>query len=488
MTIQGPPTGGEVAVAGDVSSQYVTALMLIGPYLPGGLRLRLTSPLVSRPYVEMTAAVMATFGVAAVTLTDDRVVVVDGRYRATDLTIEPDASSASYPLAVAAVGGGAVTVAGLGDRSLQGDARFVDLLAAMGCEVERRHDSTRVVRDLARPLRGIDVDMADVSDLVPTVAAVALFAETPTRISGVGFIRDKESDRLGDLAGELRAAGGIVEETDDGLLVASLDACPARRQAGDPPRSPAGDGVRRARHGGRRDRGRRPRSRVEELAFVLGRARRTFVMTKSVVAAFDFDGTLTKSDTVIPFLRMVAPRRQAAGRLIRNGHHVVAALARRDRDRVRALATDAAFTGVPNADVVRLAAGYGLAIVEERLRPDTVARLRWHLEQGHSVVIVSASYEPYVVVVAEQLGVHGVVATRLESGSDAICTGRLDGANCRAAEKVRRLELWFADQGLSRDETELWAYGDSEGDRLLLEYADHPVWVGERLDSVAAPA
>ena len=111
VTVTGPlTTGGELDIAGDVSSQYLTALMLIAPLLAGGLRLRLTSPLVSAPYVHLTAAVMASFGVADVRVGDDEIVVAEGRYRGTDLTIEPDASSASYPLAMAAVAGGTVRV------------------------------------------------------------------------------------------------------------------------------------------------------------------------------------------------------------------------------------------------------------------------------------------------------------------------------------------------------------------------------------------
>jgi 3-phosphoshikimate 1-carboxyvinyltransferase len=219
VTVEGPPTSGQVAIAGDVSSQYITALMLIGPYLPDGLRLTLTSELVSRPYVEMTAQVMSIFGRADCSMSDREIVVPAGAYSSAAFTIEPDASSASYPLAIAAVGGGQVTISGLGERSVQGDARFAGLLGAMGCSVEIAPGSTRVTRGAATPLRGIEVDMADISDLVPTVAAVALFAETPTRIAGVGFIRGKESDRLGDLARELRALGGDVDETDDGLLV-----------------------------------------------------------------------------------------------------------------------------------------------------------------------------------------------------------------------------------------------------------------------------
>jgi phosphatidylglycerophosphatase C len=214
-------------------------------------------------------------------------------------------------------------------------------------------------------------------------------------------------------------------------------------------------------------------------------------MTKSVIVAFDFDGTLTRSDTVVPFLRLVAREgstMRLVGRSAARAHKAVAAIARRDRDRLRALATEAVFAGVAAADVDRLAAAYGRRIVERRLRPDTVDRLRRHRDQGHRVVIVSASYEPYLTVVADQLGVECVLSTRLETDAGGICTGRLDGDNCRADEKVRRLEVWLAEQGLTREQVELWAYGDSEGDRRLLEYADHPVWVGKRLGSVAAPA
>lgn len=216
-TLQGPPTGGRVDIRGDVSSQYVTALMLVGPYLPGGLELHLTSELVSRPYVELTAAVMTWFGIEGVAMGDDLVVVEPGEYRPTELFVEPDASSASYPLAIAAVTGGRVTVDGLGADALQGDAAFADLLADMGCQVDRADTSVTVTG--TGELRGIDVDMADISDLVPTLASVAALAATPTRIRGVGFIREKESDRLGDLAGELRRAGVDVDETDDGLVI-----------------------------------------------------------------------------------------------------------------------------------------------------------------------------------------------------------------------------------------------------------------------------
>ncbi len=206
-----------VALRGDVSSQYVTALMLIAPYLPGGLDIELTTPLVSRPYVELTASVMSVFGGPPVEIGAGRISIGPGAYSGHALAIEPDASSASYPLAAAAIVGGRVTVAGLGTSSTQGDVRFADLLGAMGCSVTRDPGGVTVARH--GPLRGIEVDMADISDTVPTLAAVAPFAESPTRITGVGFIRRKESDRIGDLVRELNRIGVRADEEPDGLVV-----------------------------------------------------------------------------------------------------------------------------------------------------------------------------------------------------------------------------------------------------------------------------
>lgn len=210
--------GGQVTMAGDVSSQFVTALMLVAPSLEGGVHIELSSRLVSRPYVQITAAVMRAFGVDGIDVGDRAISVPQSGYVATTYAIEPDASSASYPLAAAAIAGGRVRVEGLGSHALQGDAHFADLLEAMGCSVTRTADWTEVRRG-AGSLRGIDVDMSDMSDLVPTLAAVAATASTPTRITGVGFIREKESDRLGDLAAELRVLGGAVEVEADGLVV-----------------------------------------------------------------------------------------------------------------------------------------------------------------------------------------------------------------------------------------------------------------------------
>ena len=205
---------------------------------------------------------------------------------------------------------------------------------------------------------------------------------------------------------------------------------------------------------------------------------------QTTVAAFDFDGTLTSRDTVVPFLRLLVGNRGLAGALVRSSRSVVPALARRDRDTLRAVATERVFRGRAIGEVDAHAVTYGEAVHRSWLRPDTTGRLRWHLDEGHRVVVVSASYEQYVRVVARRLGIEAVLATRLDVGPDDVCTGRLLGPNCRGAEKVVRLGAWLAEQGLSRDEVVLWAYGDSAGDRDLLAAADHPNWVTDRLSSV----
>lgn len=229
VTVAGPLRGADaIVMPGDVSSQYVTALMLIAPYIPNGIRLGLSTELVSRPYVEITRSVMAAFGVSDVEVSQRRIHVVPGAYAPTEYHIEPDASSASYPLAAAAIVGGAVSVKGIGSASLQGDARFVDVLTSMGCSATVGTTDTVVMRRSDQPLRGIEIDMADISDLVPTLAVVATQAVTPTRITGVGFIRAKESDRLGDLAAELNRAGADVSVEDDGLYIVPSDMHGAR--------------------------------------------------------------------------------------------------------------------------------------------------------------------------------------------------------------------------------------------------------------------
>jgi 3-phosphoshikimate 1-carboxyvinyltransferase len=213
----GPIRGGEVATAGDASSQFLSGLLLTGPATRDGMVLRVEGPLVSRPYVEMTTSVMAAFG-AAVEQPDPATWVVPATgYRATTYRIEPDASAASYLFALAAITGGRVTVEGLGERTLQGDVGFVDVLASMGAHVERTAERTTVQG--TGVLRGVEVDMAQISDTAQTLAAVAVFAEGPTRVTGIGFIRHKETDRIAHPVAELRRCGIDAREEPDGFVV-----------------------------------------------------------------------------------------------------------------------------------------------------------------------------------------------------------------------------------------------------------------------------
>jgi 3-phosphoshikimate 1-carboxyvinyltransferase len=216
VTVRGPLQGGTVRLAGDVSSQFLSGLLLAAPRVDGGLRVELTTPLVSAPYVTMTAAVMRAFGVE-VEEDDDAWVVAEQRYRPTTYEVEPDASAASYFFAAAVLTGGRVTVPGLGPASVQGDLAFVDVLERMGAVVERRTDRTTVAA--AERLTGVDVDLSALSDMAQTLAAVAVFADSPTRVRGIGFVRGKETDRLAAVVRELRRVGVRAEETDDGFVV-----------------------------------------------------------------------------------------------------------------------------------------------------------------------------------------------------------------------------------------------------------------------------
>jgi 3-phosphoshikimate 1-carboxyvinyltransferase len=221
ITAPGGATGGEVPVAGDASSQFVSGLLLAAPYAAGGVRLAVTTTLVSRPYVDLTAAVMAAFGVDVVPSGPAEApvfTVPPGRYRHTDYRVEPDASAAAYLLSAAALVGGRVTVTGLGAATRQGDARFADLLAAMGARVERTAHATTVVG--TGRLAGLGaVDLADMPDMAPTLAVVAAFADGPTRVTGVGFIRGHETDRIAAVVHELGRLGVGAEATADGFVV-----------------------------------------------------------------------------------------------------------------------------------------------------------------------------------------------------------------------------------------------------------------------------
>jgi 3-phosphoshikimate 1-carboxyvinyltransferase len=218
--------GGTARIRGDISSQFLSGLLMASPAARSPIELVVDGPLVSQPYIRMTLAVMRSFGVDAETgprLEQFRIIAPHS-YTACNYAIEPDASAASYFWAAAAVTGGEVTVEGLSADSLQGDVAFVDCLEQMGCRVRRDGEMITVT---GGPLHGIDVDMNAISDTVQTLAVVALFAEGPTTIRNIAHIRHKETDRIGALATELRKLGADVLERDDGLTVQPANVRPA---------------------------------------------------------------------------------------------------------------------------------------------------------------------------------------------------------------------------------------------------------------------
>jgi phosphatidylglycerophosphatase C len=192
------------------------------------------------------------------------------------------------------------------------------------------------------------------------------------------------------------------------------------------------------------------------------------------VAAFDVDGTLTVRDCVRPFLVEVAGWRGLAAAVARKPQVVARAAVLRDRDRFKELMVGGVLRGRAIEQVELLGERFATLVHDSWLRADTVSRLRWHQRMGHRIVLVSASLSPYLRPLGRRLGVDAVLCAEPLREGDAFADG-LDGANCRAAEKVRRLEEWLAAQHI--DEATIWAYGDSDGDRELLARADHPLLV-----------
>lgn len=219
--------GGKVKIRGDISSQFLSALMMAAPYAEADVSIEILGTLVSVPYVGMTLAVMESFGAQLEGDNEHRNITVrcDARYQGIDYSIEPDASAASYFFAAAAITGGEAIVEGLHRNSLQGDVAFCDCLAQMGCNVEYSENSIRVV---GGKLKGIDVDMNAISDTMQTLAVVALFAEGQTRIRNVAHVRHKETDRIEAVANELRKLNAEVEESQEGLLIKPGELRPAQ--------------------------------------------------------------------------------------------------------------------------------------------------------------------------------------------------------------------------------------------------------------------
>jgi len=216
--------GGSITMRGDKSSQYLTALLLIAGLAEQPLDITIEGKLVSKPYVEMTRRMVADFGGLIEETRGGFRARRCSAYRARGYRVEPDASSASYPFALAACGHD-ITVPDLGTRSLQGDHAFVDLLKQMGATVEAGAVITHVIG--AADLAGIDCDMHHISDTVMSLAAIAPLADGPTTIRNVANIRIKECDRLMAMVTELRRLGQEIEHGDDWLRIIPRPVAPA---------------------------------------------------------------------------------------------------------------------------------------------------------------------------------------------------------------------------------------------------------------------
>ncbi|MDQ1534800.1 MAG: phosphatidylglycerophosphatase [Actinomycetota bacterium] len=201
------------------------------------------------------------------------------------------------------------------------------------------------------------------------------------------------------------------------------------------------------------------------------------------VAAFDFDGTLTRSDTLGPFLREVCGTVPFVRALAADAPRLaLAGIGAGSRDAAKERMLRRLLGGREHAELVVRGRAFAERVATTGMRPETVARLEWHAHEGHELAIVSASLDVYLEPIAERLGVGTVLCSRLEVNGAGLVTGNLVGGNCRAAEKLRRIRERFGEDGY-----ELWAYGNSAGDAEMLAAADHPVWVGRRVGRLRLP-
>jgi len=214
-------SGGQIEVDGSTSSQFASAILLAGPCARGDVMLTMTGTPISEPYVRMTGAVMQAFGISLVTDDYRRIIVpAPQMYQATNYAVEPDASSAGYFLAAAAICGGRVRIEGLGRTSCQGDLRLTHVLQQMGCTCRVEDGFVELERRPEQSLRGkLELDLGDMPDAAPTVAVLALFADGPVRICNVAHLQQKESPRLSVLAAQLDALGAEIDVHSDGLTV-----------------------------------------------------------------------------------------------------------------------------------------------------------------------------------------------------------------------------------------------------------------------------
>ena len=210
--------GGKTKIAGDISSQFLSALLMVAPYAQSPIEVTLSTDLNSKPYVDMTINIMQEFGVEMERNEYSRFTIRPSFYSPlSSYAIESDASAASYFFAAPAICGGTVKVENISRKSVQGDIGFLDVLQQMGCVVTEADNSITVYRPLS--IVGIDIDMRDIPDTAQTLAAVAPFASSPTRIRGIASARVKETDRVSATCTELKRLGVSVEEHEDGMTI-----------------------------------------------------------------------------------------------------------------------------------------------------------------------------------------------------------------------------------------------------------------------------
>lgn len=198
-----------------------------------------------------------------------------------------------------------------------------------------------------------------------------------------------------------------------------------------------------------------------------------------VVAAFDVDGTLTVRDCVLPFLLRAAGPGRFAWRVSGRLSSLIKSVARRDRDAVKEILVSAALAGASVEETELLGARFAGTVATSWMRPDVAERLRWHQDQGHIVVLVSASLSPYLQPLGDALDVDAVICTELDA-ANGVYSGSLRGPNCRAAEKVNRLRSWATEAGITGEEWLQYAYGDSAGDTAMLGMAAQGVNVSRQ--------
>ena len=218
--------GGKTKIAGNISSQFLSALLMVAPYANSPVEIEVITELNSKPYVDMTLAIMREFGVEvqrdgyesfSAPLTKYCKSSLRDQVPINTYSIESDASAASYFFAAPAICGGTVRVENISRTSVQGDIAFLDLLAEMGCSIQEGNNCIEVSN--AGSLQGVDVDMSDIPDTAQTLAAIAPFASSPTRIRGIASARLKESDRVHATCAELTRLGVHVKEHEDGMTI-----------------------------------------------------------------------------------------------------------------------------------------------------------------------------------------------------------------------------------------------------------------------------